>query len=71
MEEAELNVHPIGLISSDIRVNISFCNNVKNFKQAVTLDILNSNIFFLQIIITRKCQIQYMLNMCSQFYRKM
>ena len=32
MEEAELNVHPIGLISSEIRVNISFCNNVKNFK---------------------------------------
>ena len=31
MEEAELNVHPIGLISSEIHVNISFCNNVKDF----------------------------------------
>ena len=32
MEEAELNVHPIGLMSLEIHVNISFCNNIKDFK---------------------------------------
>ena len=31
-EEAELNVHLIGLISSDIYVNVSFCNTVKDFE---------------------------------------
>ena len=29
MEEAELNIHPIGLILVEIYVNISFFNNVK------------------------------------------
>ena len=29
-EEAELNVHPTGLILLEIHVNISFCNNVKS-----------------------------------------
>ena len=29
MEEAELNTYPIGLISSEIHVNISFLNNIK------------------------------------------
>ena len=32
MEEAELNVHLIGLISSEIHVNISFCNNAKTLR---------------------------------------
>ena len=33
MEEAELKVHPIGLIKSlEILVNISFYNNVKAFE---------------------------------------
>ena len=31
-EEAELNIHPIGLILSEIHVNISFFNNVKTLK---------------------------------------
>ena len=39
MEEAELNVHPIGLILLGIHINISFLNNVKNFNQkGVKLD---------------------------------
>ena len=39
MEGAELNVHPIGLISSEIHVNFSFCNNVKNITpKSVKLD---------------------------------
>ena len=32
MEEAELNVHSIGLISLEIYVNITFCNNIKDFE---------------------------------------
>ena len=32
MEEAELNVHPIGLTSLEILINISFCNNIKDFE---------------------------------------
>ena len=32
MEEAELNIYPMGLIKSlETHVNISFCNNIKNF----------------------------------------
>ena len=38
MEEAELNTYPIGLILTEIHVNISFCNNVKNFEKSVKLD---------------------------------
>ena len=39
MEEAELNVHPIGLISLEIHINISFCNDVKNINlKSVKLD---------------------------------
>ena len=38
MEEVELNAYPIGLIkSSDIYVNISFCNNVRTFEKSVKL----------------------------------
>ena len=39
MEEAELNVHPKGLILLEIHVNISFCNNIKNIThKSVKLD---------------------------------
>ena len=38
-EKAELNIHPIGLILSEIHVNISFCTNVKIFGKSVKLDI--------------------------------
>ena len=32
MEEAQLNVHTIGLILLEIHVNISFCDNVKTLR---------------------------------------
>ena len=39
MEEAELNVHPVGLKLLKIHINISFLNNVNNFNQkGVKLD---------------------------------
>ena len=31
-EEAELNIHPIGLILSEIHINISFCNNTETLR---------------------------------------
>ena len=38
IEETELKVCPIGLMPSEIHVNISFCNNIKNFEKVVKLD---------------------------------
>ena len=31
-EEAELNIHPIVLILSEMHVNLSFCNNAKTLR---------------------------------------
>ena len=66
--KAELNVHPLGLISICSYKHFLFHNANRLKPKRVNLDFLNDRFTLISLQITKgNVKIPYMLNVCSQF----